>query len=554
MKSLLLFSLLTISSLNTAWAQSDGGKTTLRIGTSSEFDTLNPIIAEQGATRYMLYLGIRPTVVLDLDMKWKPMLVTKIPTIENGMAKKKGEGLEVTYEIVPEAKWGDGTPVTCKDVEFTWQVGKNPNVSISGKEGYENVTSITWDPKTPKKCVMALKKAKFDYFASLIDPMPSHLEGPIFEKYKNEPQGYDRNTLYTKDPTNPGLYNGPYVISDVKLGSHVSFKPNPNWGGKKPYFQQIIFKLIPNGNTLPTRIQSGDIDMLVPGAGFGLDQSLAFEKTIKADKLPFKMVFEDGTVYSHIDINLDHPALSEHPVRKAMAMAINPEQINKSFFEGRAKAAYHFVTAKDPWFTEKIAKYPYNRREANKILDEAGWKMGENGYRSKNGKQLSLTIMGVAGNKIIDNIEAFLQAQWKAIGIELKIKNEPARVFFGDTVNHRKFDLAFFSWTSIPDQSPRTTLHSTQIPSEANAWSGQNYTGYKNPEVDKWIEAIELEFNAKKRADLGKKIIEAYVRDIPVFPIYYRPNSNVIPADMTGYRLAGHVFYETLYAETWARK
>jgi len=187
-------------------------------------------------------------------------------------------------------------------------------------------------------------------------------------------------------------------------------------------------------------------------------------------------------------------------------------------------------------------------------LDEAGWKMDANGIRSKDGKKLSFQIIGAAGAKIVENIETFLQSQFKAIGIELKIKNEPARVFFGETTKHRKFDLAIFSWMSVPEQSPRTILHSSQIPSEQNSWSGQNYTSYKNPEVDKLIDSLEQEFNAKKRADLGKKIAEDYVRDIPVLPIYYRPNVSVIPADMTGYRLSGHMYYESLYAEDWARK
>jgi len=535
-------------------APAASAKDVLKIGMSSEFETLNPMIAEQAATKYMLYLAWRPMVVLSIENQWSPLMIKKIPTIENGMVKKKGEGLEVNFEILSEYKWGDGKPVTCKDVEFGWRIGKHPNVSNSGKEAYTNVTAVTWDEKTPKKCMMAFAKAKFDYFASLIDPMPEHLEGPVFEKYKDTPEGYDRNTLYTKDPTNPGLYNGPFVISEVKLGSHVVFSVNPNFGGKKPQFKQILFKLIPNGATLTTNLQAGDIDMISPPAGLGLDQALAFDKVTKEQKLPYKVVFADGLIYSHIDINTEIPGLNELPVRKALAMTVNQKQVVESFFEGRAKPAYHFVTEKDPWFSNKFPKYEYNRREANKLLDEAGWKMGANGVRSKDGKNLSFIIYGSAGNKIVENIEALLQSQFKSIGVELKIKNEPGRVFFGETTKKRKFDLAFYSWVSIPESSPRTILHSSQIPTEANSWSGQNYTSYKNPEVDKWIDELELEFNAKKRAAIGQKIIGAYVRDIPVLPVYYRPNTSVIPADMTGYKLSGHLFYETLYAENWARK
>ncbi len=530
------------------------GKDILKIATSAEFETLNPLIAEQGATKYMQYLAWRPLVVLGLDNKWKALNLTKIPTIENGMAKRKGEGIDVTFEIKPEMQWGDGVPVTCKDVEFAWRLGKHPNVSISGKEAYDNITAITWDEKTPKKCLMQVKKAKFDYFQSMMDPMPEHLEGPIFEKYKDTPEGYDHNTLYTKDPTNPGLYNGPFVVSDVKLGSHVMFSANPKFGGPKPHLKQILFKLLPNSSTHTTALQAGDVDMLLPSASIGLDQAITFEKTVKENKLPFKVVYADGVIYAHIDLNLDVPGLNDLAVRKALAHSINQKQIIQSFFEGHGKAALHFVTDKDPWYTEQVPKYDYNRREAIKILEAAGWKAGSDGIRSKDGKRLSFQIVGAAGTKIIENIETLLQSQFKAIGVELKIKNEPPRVMFGETIKHRKFEMAMFSWSSIPEQSPRTILHSTQIPSEQNSWSGQNDTGYKNPEVDQLIDSLEVEFNAQKRAAIAKKIIEAYVRDIPVLPIYYRPAYTVIPNDLKGYQLSGHMGYETLYAENWTRK
>ncbi|MFN8945500.1 MAG: peptide ABC transporter substrate-binding protein, partial [Pseudobdellovibrionaceae bacterium] len=69
--------------------------------------------------------------------------------------------------------------------------------------------------------------------------------------------------------------------------------------------------------------------------------------------------------------------------------------------------------------------------------------------------------------------------------------------------------------------------------------------------VDKAIEELEQEFNAQKRAALAKKIIDIYTREIPVIPLYFRDANSVIPKGMKNYRLSGHLFYETLYAENW---
>ena len=527
-------------------------KDSLTIGLSAEFENLNPLITSQAATKYMLYLAWRPLVILTPDNQWKPLIIKQIPTIENKLAKKKGAGLEVVIEIIDQAKWGDGTPLSCKDIQFAWEVGKSKNVSNPNREPYENITSIEADKANPKKCTLNFAKTKFDYYQTMPDPMPAHLEEAVFKKYGNKAEGYDLNSLYTKNPTNPGLYFGPYVISEVKLGSHLIFMPNPYFYGKAPEFKKIIFKLVPNNATLEANLRSGIIDMISSAAGLGLDQAVIFDKKVKSESLPYSVVFEDGVIYAHIDLNLDSPILTDLKVRKALSISFNKNEMIKSLLEGRGRPAHHFVTEKDPWFTNKVENYTYNKREAGRLLEEAGWKMGARGYREKNGKTLTLNLLAAAGAKLNEMIEVYLQEKFKAVGVELLVKNEPPRVFFGETVSHRKFDLAMYSWVSVPESSPRSTLHSSMIPSAKNSWGGQNYTGYKNIEVDHLIEKLEEELNPKKRAALAQKIIESYVLDIPVIPVYYRPNNCVVPKALKNFRLSGHVFYETLNAENWS--
>ncbi len=542
---------LLIFSLSGFVAGAASSKDTLSVATSSEFDTLNPLIATQAATKYMLYLAYRPLVILDLDSKWSALMIKKLPSLENKLAKIKGEGLEVNIEIIDSATWGDGVPVTCKDIEFAWTLGKSNNVSNGNREPYENISSVVWDAKSPKKCVLTLKKKKFDFFASLPDPMPAHIEGPVFEKFGGTPEGYDRNSLYVKEPTNPGLWFGPYVVSEVKLGSHVIFVENPKWTGKKPGIKKFIFKLLPNNGTHIANLKSGNVDLLPPGASISLDQSVAFEKEVKDQKLAYVIHYQDGQVYAHMDLNLDNAILKDLKVRKALSLGFDKNEALNSLLAGHAKPALHFLTDKDPWYTDKVPVYKYNQREAAKLLDEAGWKMGPNGIRQKDGKNLELTLYGGAGNKLVELIEAYLQDQYKKIGIQLFIKNEPGRVFFGETTPHRKFDMAFYSWVSVPENSPRSMLHSGKIPAAENSWAGQNHPGWKNAEVDKLIDLLEGELNAKKRAEHGKKIAKIYAEEIPVIPFYFRQNNSVVPKDLKNYRLSGHLFYETLYAESW---
>jgi peptide/nickel transport system substrate-binding protein len=535
----------------------------LKIGISQEFETMNPLIASMVASTYLGAMVNRQMVYLTADGKWAPQLAKSIPTLENGGAKlidtkdKKGnkvKGLAATWEILETAKWGDGKPVTCEDIKFSWQIGKNPNVSIPSREAYEVIEKIDVDAKNNKKCLITLNKARFDYYQLVPTPMPKHLEESVLKKHGSRNQGYDQNTTYAKSPTNPGLYNGPYVISELKLGSHLVFTPNPHFYGKQPNIKKVIVKLIQNTGTLEANLRSGTID-LISTLGLTFDQALALEKKVKSDGSPFNVSFQPGTTYEHIDLNLDNPILKDVKVRKALVHAINREELVQALFEGKQKVAHHNISQIDPAYTvdaSKVTLYNFNRREAERLLDEAGWKKGADGIREKDGQKLSLQFMTTAGNKVRENVQTMLQGQWKSAGVEVIIKNEPARVFFGETTKKRKYGaMAMYAWVSIPDSTNRSTLHSTSIATEKNGWAGQNYTGWANKTTDGLIDQFETEFSLSKRNEIAQKIVKEYTNDVPVIPLYYRADISVTPKNITGYKMTGHQFYETFEIENW---
>ena len=535
----------------------------LKIGMSQEFENLNPLIGTMVATTYMQYLVNRSMMTLTPESKWAPQMAKSVPSLTNGGAKLNDpkdptKGMTVTWEIIPKAKWGDGKDVTCDDIKFAWEAGQNENISVGERESYTNISSITWNEKTPKKCVIAFKKARWDFYKLTPTPLPRHIEGPVLEKYGKTPQGYDQNSEYTKNPTNPGLYNGPYVISELKLGSHVTFTPNPHFYGQQPNIKKIIFKLIPNTGTMEANLRSGTIDMICT-LGLAFDQAVAFDKKVNAEKLPFKVLFKEGTTYEHIDLNLDNPILADIKVRKALVYAINREELTKAIFEGKQRVAVSNVSPVDAnWYTEspaKITLYKSSKKEAAKLLDEAGWKMGADGFRSKDGKRLSLSFMTTAGNKTRETVQTYLQSQWKGVGIEVLIKNEPARVFFAETTRKRAFTgMVMYAWVSSPESSPRSTLHSTSIPSSKNAFSGQNQPGWINANVDKYLDQLDVEFNSGKRRDLVQKTLKEYTEQVPVIPLFYRSEIAVVPTNLENFRIAGHQVYETNEVEKWNLK
>ncbi|MGZ3692299.1 MAG: peptide ABC transporter substrate-binding protein, partial [Pseudobdellovibrio sp.] len=490
----------------------------LKIGMSQEFENFNPLIANMSATTLMQHLVMRDLVTIDADGKWVPQLAKSIPSLDNGGAKIVTVGgvkkIEAVWEILDKAVWGDGQPVICDDFSFAIKVASAATVSVAEKETFTQVEKVTVDPANPKKCTFLYDKVRWDFYqVANLHALPKHLEEKVFNMYAAENGGYEKNSLYTKDPYNTGLYNGPYLLQEIQLGDHVTFIPNPKWYGEPPKIKKMIFKLIPNTGTLEANLRSGTID-LISTMGFALDQALAFEKKVKAENLPYNVIFQPSTIYEHIDLNLENPALKDVKVRKALTMSMNRDELVASLFEGKQAPAIHNVTPKDPWYTDdptKVTIYKFDPRGAEKLLDEAGWKMGPDGIRVKGGKKLSFTLMTTAGNKTRELVQVYLQNQWKKVGIEVNTKNEPARVFFGETTKKRLFDsMALFAWVSSPENSSKSTFLTANIPTAKNGWSGQNYMSWKNPKVDKLLLDLDVEMSPEKRLVLVHDILKYY--------------------------------------------
>ena len=109
-----------------------------------------------------------------------------------------------------------------------------------------------------------------------------------------------------------------------------------------------------------------------------------------------------------------------------------------------------------------------------------------------------------------------------------------------------------FAWVSAPENVPRTTLHSTMIPKPENNWSGQNYTGYADPEMDVLIDRIEVELNRTKRKELWRELQQRYARELPVLPLYFRADPFVFPKWLKGVEPTGHQYPTTLWVENWS--
>jgi len=544
--------LIALAALIVAFLSSEtrAARDQLVIGITQFPSSFHPNIDSMLAKTYILAMTARPFTAYDENWQLICMLCVELPTIENGLAKPETtpdgkDGIAVTYEIQPGAAWSDGTPVSTRDVMFTWRAGRHKKSGFSVVEFYRSLYKI--DVIDEKKFTLHFDKLTFEYNAiNAFNLLPAHLEEASF----TEPEKYKLRTAYDTDPTNKGLAFGPYRLTKVAPGSHVVLEPNPTWYGKAPHFKRIVVRVIENTAALEANLLSGEIDMIAGELGLTIDQALAFEKR-HGDR--YAVIYKPGLIYEHIDLHLDNPILEDLRVRQALVYSIDRKAISERLFGGKQPVAHSSVNPLDWVFSTDVPTYTYDPKKAAQLLDEAGWSVRKQGIRyDKNGRKLSLEIMTTAGNRTRELVQQVLQNQWKQTGIDVAIRNQPARVFFGQTMTERRYPaMGMYAWISAPESVPRTTLHSDHIPTEANNYAGQNYPAYRNKEVDDLIERIEVELDRAKRKDMWRRLQELYATELPAIPLYFRANAFILPKWLKGLRPTGHQDPTALWVENW---
>jgi peptide/nickel transport system substrate-binding protein len=548
-----------IGPVGTALAQSaDDAREELVIGIAQYPATFHPNIESMLAKMYLLGFVQRPITVYDQSWELVCMLCTDLPTIENGGAAIEplpegtdnggaGEnGIAVTYTIDPAATWGDGTPITTADVLFTWEVGRHPESGVVSGEGYRRILSIDLvDDKT-----FTIHQDRVDFTYNALNDfrlLPAHIERSIFE---SSPRDYRNRTAYDTNPTDPGLWFGPYRVVNVTPGAEILLERNPYWWGKPPAFERIRLVAIENTAALEANLLSGSIHMIAGELGLSLDQALAFEER-HGDQ--YRILYKPVLFFEHLEPNLDSPILSDLRVRQALLYATDRDAINQQLFAGKQTIAHTNVNPLDWMYNEDVTQYPYDPAHAAALLEDAGWHEGPDGWRANDaGERLAFTLMSTAGDRSRELVEQVLQNQWRAVGIDVAIQNQPARVLFGETIPQRRFPgLALFAWLSAPESVPRTTMHSTMIPSEENNWQGQNAAGYRSERVDALIDAMEVELDREKRGAMWRELQQIYAAELPSIPLWFRSQAYIMPLWLVDIEPTGNQYSTSLWVEDW---
>ena len=488
----------------------------LRYGDGLDVSSLNPLLATTGNTAAFSELTMAHFLRFDPHGTPIPELIVDVPTRANGGISADGKSL--TFHLRRGARWSDGAPFDASDVLYSVAVARDSRNNLFVRDPWEKIADVAARGKFTVRFRLKEPFSPFIiwYFASgsASCVLPRHVLGP--------------STVINTAPYN-GLPVGigPFRYTAYRRGSDVEMEANPHYWRGQPKLERIVYKLIPNQNTLLTQLQTGELDLW---------QAVSGPLTTVAKGLEGKRwTTWLSNFMSAIYFNTSHPPVSDPRVRRALRLATDRKNVFDKVMLRNGVMTESLIPVVNPDFLA-LPLSNYDPAAAERMLDEAGWTLGADGVRVKDGAALALDLALPSGYQPSEIFADLLKENWAKVGVRLTIHVCPSAQFFttyanGGVIETGKFDVALLS-QAVP-------LLYADIAGAYGCRSiaphGANFIRYCDPDVDALNERYVQTYDRRMQKVLAARIQRLVDRDCPMIEIYERAFVSVFDANLTGY-------------------
>jgi peptide/nickel transport system substrate-binding protein len=487
---------------------------TLRIGDTQDFDSLNPHLATAITLLSLSQLTMAYLVRYGPDNRPVPELATVVPTRVNGGISK--DGRTITWRLRPGVKWSDGVPFDADDVVFSTNAVNNPANNEVGRDGWDLITKI--DEPDKHTVVFHLKQPYSGYVPTFFGSaganpciLPKHILGDL-PNINNAP--------YNSKPV--GI--GPFRYVEWVRADHVTLEANPYYWRGKPKLERVLYKIIPDRNTLLTQLETGEVDLWanVPPAFAGRAMAL---KTVAHVRAP-------GAYYQHLDFNTTRPALRDRTVRAALRLALDRPVMLQKINHGIGIVQESPISPALPLATT-LPFVGFDLAKANRMLDDAGWKRGADGIRAKDGVRLNLEWATVSGSPDADSRIEMIRSMWEQAGVAFELKHYNVALFFqlrGGIVYDGKFDVTAFGWQMTPDADLNPFNSCALMPPQ-----GQNVSRLCDRRLEKLLQQQKATYDEQKRKAIAAQALKIIDDEVPYVVLFIQEIVHVYNDDLAGW-------------------
>lgn len=323
---------------------------------------------------------------------------------------------------------------------------------------------------------------------------------------------------------------GPWVLAEHKVGEYAVFTRNENYWGEKPKLDKVIVKVIPDGDTAASALESKEIDMIYGSGALSMD---AFKQL--QDSGSYQTLISEPMRTRTLGVNSNRGATKELPVRLALQYAIDKQAIIDNVFYGTETKADTLFASNVPYCDLGLEVRNYDLAKAQKLLDDAGWLIpGGKEYREKQGQVLKLDLCFIGGNSIDKAAVQIIQADLKKLGVQVNLVGEESQSFY-QRQKDGTFDLIIGETWGAP-YDPHSMVSSMREPSHFDYQSQAGLPMKK--EIDEKIGQVLVSTDEGARQALYRDILTTLHDQAVYLPISYVTNTAVFQKNVTGVEFA----------------
>ncbi len=469
-------------------------------------------------------VGLLFSFLLRYDARgnYVPDLATQVPSIRNGGISR--DGMRIVVHLRRGVVWADGAPLTAADWIFTYHAVMNPANNVKTRYGWDAIASA--NAPDPYTIDIRLRRPNVGVLGILAmggagyPPMPAHLLARLPNL---------NNAAFNAQP----LSSGPYALKEWSHGSSLVFVPNPRYFRGAPKLRELIWKVIPDVNTLANQLSTHEIDVY-PNVTPNEIGRLGEIAGIRVDR---RLIAE----WRHLGMNMSRPQLADVRVRQAIAEAIDWRRVEDTVFHGVDRLAVSDIFP-ESWAAPSLPPYRYDPADAKRLLAQAGWKPGTDGVLHKGALEMRLAIYATNGHQENTESQVLIQAMLRAVGIDIAVRNYPGSFLFAmdGPIYTGKYDLEWSIETNGPDPDNSASWNGAFIPPR-----GANTSWLNDPIVNATSAAAASTFDEVARKRLYQREEQRIRELVPAVFFSWRMNYTAINDDVKNYIPAAFI------ADSW---
>jgi peptide/nickel transport system substrate-binding protein len=500
----------------------------LVIGFATEPQMMEPSFGQGSGNRDFSALTSAFLAYLTPQQQPMPYLAQELPTVERGTWKVFPDGhMETTYKLRPNLTWHDGRPLTAHDFVFGHTMHLDPAMPTAkidvdrriGRAQALDDTTLFLEWKEPYLWGGMIFEPNFP-------ALPRHL---LEQTYTGDKQAFVEGAHWRTE----FVGNGPYRLESWNQGVDMTLRAFDGFVFGKPPIDRIVMRFITDANTIVANLLTGTVDAAFHSS-IAFSENQALEERGWAGHVEYWRGNPRWIEFQTRDWGNIQRVVLDARVRKALMHAINRQAIVEGLYYGKTQAMYYWLSVDDPAYpaVDRAApKYQYDPRQAEALLQEAGFTKGGDGVaRAASGDTLSIPMLNQSGD--IDQLEAaIVQDFWRGAGATSEIQRlsraqqadgEFRSKYAGVAYNRRPLGYDTMGWLSTNTTTPE------------NRWSGDNMSGYVNSTLDQAWPKVLATIDPKDREPLLVAALSAMASDAVVNPTHLQPRSMAYRNGLTG--------------------